>query len=75
MMGEFFSSFLLFAGWLVLGLGLFVLFFGGFGSPYVLFTRGCIVGVGGLMLFVSKKLDSKKVKEIPKKIKMVKDIK
>ncbi|XQY90583.1 hypothetical protein ACNRWW_13705 [Metabacillus sp. HB246100] len=66
-MGEFFSSFFLFAGWLVLGLGLVVLFFGGFGNPYNLFTRGCIVAVGGLMLTVSKKLDSKKVKLVPKK--------
>lgn len=75
MMSDFFSSFLLITGWLVLGLGLYFLFFGGFGSPYALFTRGCIVGLGVLMLFISKKLDSKKAKEIHKKIKMVKDIK
>ncbi|MEK4539159.1 hypothetical protein NST21_28200 [Peribacillus sp. FSL K6-1552] len=74
MMGEFFSSFLLITGWLVLGLGLYF-FFSGFGSPSALFSRGCIVGIGGLMLFISKKLDSKTAKESPKKIKLVKDIK
>lgn len=58
-MRDFFSSFLLITGWLVLGLGLYFLFLSGFGSPYALFTRGSIVGVGGLMLFISKKLDSK----------------
>lgn len=65
MMGEFFSSFLFITGWVVIAWGLYffvmsIFWFYGFALAIP------ILVVGWLCLFFSKKLDTKKAKEIPK---------